>query len=108
MDVRAQVEAELARGAASRARGNEGRARVCARRAAGLAIREFLTRHSGEVRSLSAVDLLQQLRQSPGLPPDWMPLIDHLMLRVDEEFRLPAEVDLLADARKLADDLLNN
>jgi hypothetical protein len=105
MDVRAQVEAELARGAAARARGNEGRARVCARRAAGLAVREYLNRHSEVVRSLSAVDLLEQLRQSPGLPPDWIPRIDHLMLRVDEEFRLPAEVDLLADARRLCDDL---
>jgi hypothetical protein len=86
--------------------GNEGRARVCARRAAGIAVREYLARHGRRSHSLSALDLLEELRKSGRAPSDVTPLIDHLALRVDEEFRLPPGVDLLEEARKLRDTLL--
>jgi hypothetical protein len=40
-----------------RARGNEGQARVCARRAAGAVLREYFQRRGLPVRSPSAYDL---------------------------------------------------
>ncbi|MBM2849365.1 MAG: hypothetical protein HW418_2307 [Anaerolineales bacterium] len=43
----ATVERELAQAHKARAAGNEGQARVCARRAAGIALREWYKRRLG-------------------------------------------------------------
>jgi hypothetical protein len=99
-----QKELETAEGA--RARGNEGRARVCARRAAGLAVREYLTRQGIRPPSVSAYDLLNLLKDDPHLSPNLKLIADHLTLRVTEEFKLPVDADLIAEARKLCEELL--
>jgi hypothetical protein len=103
---RDDLDLEFSRARAARARGNEGQARVCARRAAGQAIREYLTRRGERVTTASAYDLLNSLKDDPHLPPDLKPFIDHLTLRVTEQFKLPVEADLVADARQLCKALL--
>ena len=90
----------------ARARGNEGQARVCARRAAGIAIREYLTRKGIRPPSTNAVDLLNLLRDDPLLSPDLKLIADHLTLRVTEEFKLPVDADLVAEAKRLCEELL--
>ena len=105
-DWKAQLELEFERAAAARARGNEGQTRVCARRAAGIAIREYYARRGQSVRTPSAYDLLQLLTDEPRLPPDLKQAAAYLTLRVTEEFKLPVDVDLLNEARKLCDGLL--
>jgi HEPN domain-containing protein len=97
-------ELELAERA--RSKGNEGQARVCARRAAGIAVREYLTRRGLEPRSASAVDLLDSIKDDPLLSPDLKLIVEHLTLRVTEEFKLPVDADLVAEARILCRDLL--
>jgi HEPN domain-containing protein len=97
-------EFELAERA--RAKGNEGQARVCARRAAGIAIREYLKRRGIQPRNTNSVDLLNLLKDDPLLSPDLKLIIDHLTLRVTEEFKLPVDVDLVAESRTLCTDLL--
>jgi len=92
---------ELERAEAARREGNEGRARVCARRAAGLAARDFLTRRG--VRTGSVYAALQALAGLPGLDPDLAAAARLLTLRVTEEFRLPVEADLIAEARRLCE-----
>ena len=96
--------------AAQRARlsGNEGRARVCARRAAGMEARDFLTRRGVRLRSMNALEALRRLEQVPGLAPDLRSAAAHLTLRVSEEFTLPVDVDLLAEARRLISGLQNH
>ncbi len=89
----------------ARLAGNEGRARVCARRAAGMAARVFLSRRGVRMHSESAYDLLKQLAQIPGLSPDLRQAAVHLTLRVTESFTLPVDVDLIAEARKLCEEL---
>ncbi len=106
MDWQAQISAEFEKAEQARLRGNEGRARVCARRAAGFAIREHLLRRGLEVRSASALDLLEELKARAGFSPALLPIVDHLLLHVDEEFTLPADIDLVAEARQLCYDLL--
>jgi len=101
-----QKEFELAESA--RASGNEGRARVCARRAAGIAIREYYARRGHHVRTPSAYDLLQMLADEPQLSSVVKQTAKYLTLRVNEEFKLPVDVDLLDEARKLCDELLTN
>ncbi len=44
---------------AARGRGNEGQARVCARRAAGVAVREYFLRLGIPIVNPGAYDLLQ-------------------------------------------------
>lgn len=60
MNFQEQIEQEFALAEQARARGNEGQARVCARRAAGIAIREYLTRRGIRPPSASAYDLLDR------------------------------------------------
>jgi hypothetical protein len=103
-----RLQAEFDQAERSRAKGNEGQARVCARRAAGIAIREYLTRKGTPIPSVSAVDLLNILKDDPLLSPDLKLIIDHLTLRVTEEFKLPVDVDLVTEARKLCESLLND
>lgn len=106
MDWKTGIAQELETATQARARGNEGQARVCARRAAGIAIREYLTRRGTRVTTVSAYDLLNQLKEYPHLSPDLKLVIDHLTLRVTEAFKLPVEADLIAEARFLIKELL--
>ena len=105
-DWKEQLQIEFERAEAARARGNEGQARVCARRAAGIAIREYYTRRGKHVRTPSAYDLLNLLTEEPHLSTDLKQAARYLTLRVTEEFKLPVDVDLIGEARKLCDGLL--
>ena len=101
-----KFQAELDHAEQARARGNEGQARVCARRAAGIAVREYLTRKGITAPSASAVDLLNLIKDDPLLSPDLKLIADHLTVRVTEEFKLPVDVDLVAEARKFCNEIL--
>ena len=102
---REKIQKEFEAAERVRAKGNEGQARVCARRAAGIAIREYLNRQGIHPPSHSAVDLLNLLKDDPLLSPHLKLIIDHLTLRVTEEFKLPIEADLVAEAKMLCDEL---
>ena len=104
--IQEKLEKEFSLAEQARAKGNEGQARVCARRAAGIAVREYLTRKGTRSGSASAYDLLNFLKDEPHLSPDLKLIADHLTLRVNEEFKLPVDADLVAEARKLCDELL--
>lgn len=104
--IQERIEREFELAKQARAKGNEGQARVCARRAAGIAIRDYLTRKGTHPGNASAYDLLNLLKTDPLLSPDLNLIADHLTLRVTEEFKLPVDVDLVAEARKLCNDLL--
>lgn len=101
-----EIDAELEKAAQARQRGNEGQARVCARRAAGIAIREYLARRGVRPPSASAYDLLNLIKDDTHLPSSLKVIADHLTVRVTEEFKLPLQVDLVADAKDFCDELL--
>ena len=102
----AELKTEFERALQARAKSNEGQARVCARRAAGIAIRESLTRRGIRPPSKSAYDLLNHIKADSRLPPDMDLIVDHLTVRVTEDFKLPVEADLVAEARSLCKWLL--
>ena len=106
-DFKTLLRNEFEKAQQARINKNEGQARVCARRAAGIAIREYLTRDGNHVPSMSAYDLLNLLKEDALLPPDLKLVVDHLTVRVTEEFELPVEADLIAESRILCDWLLN-
>ena len=101
MDTKLELQKEFEKAQQARINKNEGQARVCARRAAGIAIREYLTRDGARVPSMSAYDLLNLLMEDPLIPADMKLIADHLTVRVTEEFNLPIDADLIAEARIL-------
>lgn len=103
--VKERINTELEQGEAARRDGYEGRARVCARRAAGAAIREYLVQIGQPPAVASAYDLIAFFQTLPDLTPEMRAVSGHLMDRVDETFSLPADVDLLAETRWLAQTL---
>ena len=108
MDWQTQIDEEFEKAEQARARGNEGQARVCARRAAGIVARKYLIRQGIRPPSPSAYDLLNLLKSDPHLSPDLRSIAEHLTLRVTEEFKLPVNADLVAEARIFCDELLQD
>jgi HEPN domain-containing protein len=106
MDWQSEIRVEFEKAEQARARGNEGQARVCARRAAGIAAREYLSRRGERPRTSSAYDLLKRIAADPAVPANLKDSASRLTLRVDEQFRLPPGVDLLAVARAFCAALL--
>jgi hypothetical protein len=98
--------AEIRQAYLSRQTGNEGRARVCARRAAGAAAAEYFRRKSGSRVSGSAFILLQRVAGMEQLPPDVRQRAESFLVRVTPEHNLPTDSDLIAEAKRLAFDLL--
>jgi HEPN domain-containing protein len=101
-----ELRRELEQAEAARASGNEGRARVCARRAAGIAAREYLKRIGQPVQTASVLTLLNHIQTQAVLSPDLKQAAAHLTLRVTETFSLPVPTDLIAEASKLCHALL--
>lgn len=101
-----EIESEFERAAQARGRGNEGQARVCARRAAGIAVREYLQRRGIRPPSVSAYDLLNLIKEDTLLSPELKLIADHLTVRVTEEFKLPVDVDLIDETKRFCAELL--
>ncbi len=101
------LEDEMAKARDARLHHNEGRARVCARRAAGIAARLYLNQQGVRVDSASAMDVLRRLAEERGLDPGTRSRILLFTLSVDAEFRLPEGIDLIAEAETLCAQLLN-
>jgi hypothetical protein len=106
-DSHDQIEEELRRANAARAEGNEGRARVCARRAAGAALRDQFLRTTGKTIPTSTVDLLRAAEDLAGLSARGREAAKRLLQKVDEGFNLPQDWDLLVEARILIAELGN-
>jgi hypothetical protein len=100
------IHGQMEQAMAARSAGNEGRARVCARRAAGLTARAFLK--NNQVQNFESFQSATQfvgifvsleiLANYPGFTPEIKQLVDHLTKRVGNSFHLLPGIDLLADA----------
>ena len=97
-ELRTRIEAELARGHAAEA-GNPGRARVCARRAAGWAVRAWYQQREGPGWGGDALKQLHRLRAEPAVPTALRAAAERLTTKVGHEHQLPFSDDPLADAR---------
>jgi len=97
--LRHRVAREMEIADEARAAGREGRARVCARRAAGLAAMDLLEREGASPRGRSALDALKGIAEMQGLSPELRSAAARLTARVTEAFALPHGEDALADAR---------
>ena len=104
-DVSGRIEAELRYARAARLRGKEGRARVCARRAAGWAI--ALYRHRQGEDQVGALRSLQWLAQSEGAPVELRRAAGRLVEQVDEDHQLPHSEDPIQDAELIISGILS-
>jgi hypothetical protein len=105
--VRDAVKLEIDHALAARENGLEGRARVCSRRAAGYAIRAYLENRGVDMPDISALALIRQLDSLKDVRSQVKTVTEHLLMRVDEDFTLPVQADLIAEAIWLVDYLEN-
>ncbi len=102
-----KYHSELQRGEQARAEGNEGMARVCARRAAGEVIREYFQRENLSLPKPSALNALRTLSKSEQVSPRVQEIATHFIWQITPDHILPGDVDLLAEVQWLAKELLN-
>jgi hypothetical protein len=105
VDWRTEFENEIKQAEAARSAGNEGRARVCARRAAGIAIGEFLTRQGIARPGPSAIERLILLENLSGISFKARQASHYLTLRVNTSFELPVDIDLIHQTKILFEEL---
>lgn len=100
-EIAAKIERELQAAEDSLAAGNEAKARVCARRAAGAALQAYYTVRDGLPAEPNAYALLQRLQQDPNAPQDWKKTAGILLTRVEKDYSFPIKSDLLSETRQL-------
>ncbi len=103
---RAALEREVEQAGRARADGLEGRARVCARRAAAVAIQEYYRRQApgGSVPRRSALEWIEVLKDDPNAA-QVRGSLELFLIRVRPDFQLPVDVDLIAEIRGLVNHL---
>jgi hypothetical protein len=106
MNWTTKYEAEIARGLMARSDGNEAMARVCARRAAGAIIGEFLRRKGIHDLDKNAYKLILLFESLPGVNSRYKEIASHCLLKVKPDRNLPIKVDLLSEVIWLKNNLL--
>lgn len=97
---------EIIRARRSRESGNEGRARVCARRAAGYLAKQYLEWKGIRDPGSSAIVRLRLLNSLPEVSPEVKRINEYFLIHVNPEHELPVDADLIEEASRLAELLL--
>lgn len=103
-----QFDAEIKMARSAREKGNDGMARVCARRAAGIVVGAYLNSEGFALPGPSAVERLKYLASLPTCTQEMQLIINHMLIKVTPEYKLPIEADLIADAQRLRQLLLKD
>ena len=97
------IDKELSDAQIARLQGNDGRTRVCARRAAGFAVAWLCTSRGQQVREADSLNLLKSIQTDESLPSDVRDASTRLTARVTPDFKYPFPTDPLDDARVIVD-----
>jgi hypothetical protein len=103
-----EYQSEIEHASQARSTGNEGMARVCARRAAGIIIGEYLLRRGFTNLAHSAYARISIFKDLPDVKQQWKDKAGHFLLKVSLDHKLPLDADLISDAMWLEKNLLNN
>ena len=103
----AEYQKEIEHAILARSNGNEGMARVCARRAAGVVIGEYLNRCGYSNLTHSAYARLSIFMNLPNANQKNKEIASHLLLKVNKDHLLPVEADLLNEVMWLKESLLS-
>ncbi|MBA4384672.1 MAG: hypothetical protein C0410_08045 [Anaerolinea sp.] len=97
--------AELEKAREARQNGNEGMARVLARRAAGLVIREYLQTVDFDLRGLSLNALIKDEQVRKVLPVSIHSALERLSTRIGMDYQFPVDFNLIMDAQNVIEQL---
>lgn len=98
MHWKEQIQQELSKAAKGRHNGNEGLARVCARRAVALASQHWAKQRSLQDWQGDAMHQLHQILQENSFPLPVREAAQRLLTKVTEQGQLPMTTDPIADA----------
>ena len=108
-----KITQELKLAAHSQEKGNEGKARVCARRAAGWAIQEHLRQQGISLDNNNALDHIKYFAAQAGHSSQTAAVLHHLLIKLEKEsleseayYPIPG-VDLVREAQWLVEKLLH-
>ncbi|GAB4471801.1 MAG: hypothetical protein Kow0088_05870 [Anaerolineales bacterium] len=91
---------EIEKAKQARQHGKEAMARVCARRAANILAQEILLSR-GITPSGNAMQNFRHLQKLFAPEHPAYPILSHLLLKVNQDFTFPAEIDLIEEAQLL-------
>ncbi len=106
IDWKNSTRKELTLAKQARIAGNEGRARVCARRAAGHIAGEYFQRNGIYLQTVSALQRIRHLESSADIAPTEREILQHFLIHTTTDHQLPIDADLIADVHLLAKHLL--
>ena len=95
------IEQELAAAEAALRVGNDGKARVCARRAVALAGEAWLGRHATQVGRVDALAHLRRIHEDESLPATIRQAAERLTTTVTRRDSAPFTSDPIGDARMI-------
>ena len=101
-----RIEHELATARIALTAGNDGKTRVCARRAAGQAITWFCSKYPRPDWRTDAMSQLRHLQEDESFPPNVRDAAVRLTTRISESFTYPSSTDPIADARIIVDAIM--
>lgn len=99
MNWREQIEQELAKAATGLREGNEGLARVCARRAVALGAQHRIERSGVSAPPGDAMHQLRMIQKSEGVPLWVREGAQRLLTKVTQRNQAPMSTNPIADAR---------
>lgn len=99
MSWREQVEGELARAESGLREGNEGLARVCARRAVALGAQNWVERSGTKAWPTDAMNILRKIQGEATVPSGVRAAAQRLLTAVTQQDHTPMSVDPIGDAR---------
>lgn len=98
-----QIDKEFAVAREAITAGNEGKARVCARRAAGQATTWFLSKFPRQGWQPDALNQLQRLSNDESFPQHVRDAAQRLTTKISDRFTYPFSANPLEDARMIID-----
>jgi hypothetical protein len=106
MQWKDQYQVEISQAKSARVSGNEGMARVCARRAVGILLGEYFSQQGIPIPGPSGYDRIRVFQNLSHLNPQIRDTIEHFLIHVSPDRTLPGNIDLIAEAEWLASNLL--
>jgi hypothetical protein len=99
----ALIGKELSRASAAQEVGNIGMVRVCARRAAGIAIRNGLDRNPAKDLGKDSLSQLRAVESDSAIPVAVREAAGRLLIRVDAQLNVPGSTDPIGDCMIIVD-----
>lgn len=97
------IEKEFTDAQEARQQGNEGRARVCARRCAGFAVSWLCHSRGRDVRDTDSLNLLKNIAADESIPAEVREASERLTAKIRPDFTYAFSTNPVGDARIIVD-----